>query len=150
MRGGLFMVVNAVGAVVGASLGVQFGHVVNVLLGEAAAVINGGKFCRQWSEAQMLQSADVVAGLCGLTFRMCTGVAFHGFDLWVEFTGLEGQSGNAVLTAIGRNYVNGAERVDLNDGANLAVDRDGLAEGGFRGIHVMFLRVGLTDEKGKV
>jgi hypothetical protein len=58
--------------------------------------------------------------------------------LWVELTGLEGQSGNAIVTAIGRNYVNGAEGVDLNDGANLAVDRDGLADGGFRGIHAVF------------
>jgi hypothetical protein len=38
--------------------------------------------------------------------------------------------------------------VDLNDGANLAVDRDGLAEGGFRGIHVMFLRVVFAERKG--
>jgi hypothetical protein len=56
----------------------------------------------------------------------------------VEFTGLEGQSGNAVLTAIGRDYINGAEGINLNDGANLAVDRDGLADGGFRGIHAVF------------
>jgi len=66
----------------------------------------------------------------------------------VEFTGLKGQSGDAIVTAIGRNYVNGAEGVDLNDGANLAVDRDGLAEGGFRGIHMLFLLVGLLTRNG--
>ena len=67
----------------------------------------------------------------------------------MEFTGLKkGQSGDAILTAIGRNYVYGAERINLNDGANLAVNRDGLADGGFRGIHVMFLLVGLTERKG--
>ena len=66
----------------------------------------------------------------------------------MEFTGLEGQSGNAILTASGRHYVNGAERIDFNNGANLTVDRDGLADGGFRGIHVMFLRVGLLTRKG--
>jgi hypothetical protein len=58
------------------------------------------------------------------------------------FTGLEGQSSNAILTAIGRNYVNGADGINLNDGANLAVDRDGLADGWFRGIHAVF---GFTD-----
>lgn len=57
---------------------------------------------------------------------------------WVEFTGLKGQSGDAIVTTIGRNYVYSAEGVDLNDGANLAVDRDGLADGGFRGIHAVF------------
>ena len=57
--------------------------------------------------------------------------------LWVELTGLKGQSGDAILTAIGRNYVYGAEWINLNDGANLTVDRDGLADGGFRGIHVL-------------
>ena len=67
--------------------------------------------------------------------------------MWVEFTGLKRQSGDAILTTSGRHYVDGAERVNLNDGANLTVDRDGLADGGFRGIHVMFLRVELTDEK---
>ena len=95
----------------------------------------------------VLQSADVVAGLCGLALGVGAGVTFHGWDLWVELTGLEGQSGDAIVTAIGRNYVNGAERINLNDGANLAVDRDGLADGGFRGIHVMFLRVELTERK---
>ena len=59
--------------------------------------------------------------------------------LWVEFTGLEKrQSGDARVTAIGRNYVYGAKRINLNDCANLAVDRDGLADGGFRGIHVIY------------
>ena len=54
-------------------------------------------------------------------------------------TGLKkGQSGDAIVTAIGRNYVNGAEGINLNNGANLAVDRDGLADGGFRGIHAVF------------
>jgi len=52
------------------------------------------------------------------------------------------------VTAIGRNYVNGAEGINLNDGANLAVDRDGLADGGFRGIHMLFLLVGLTEREG--
>jgi len=66
----------------------------------------------------------------------------------VEFTGLKGQSGDAIVTAIGRNYVNGAEGINLNDGANLAVDRDGLADGGFRGIHVMFLRVVFAEREG--
>jgi hypothetical protein len=66
----------------------------------------------------------------------------------VEFTGLEGQSGNAVLTAIGRNYVYGAEGINLNDGANLAVDRNGLADGGFSGIHAV-LRVELTEQERK-
>ena len=70
---------------------------------------------------------------------------------WVELTGLEKrQSGDAILTTSGRNYVDGAERINFNDGANLTVDRDGLADGGFRGIHVMFLRVELTDKKAKV
>ena len=58
--------------------------------------------------------------------------------MWVEFTGLKRQSGDAVVTAIGRNYVDGAERINFNDGANLTVDRDGLADGGFRGIHADF------------
>jgi hypothetical protein len=58
--------------------------------------------------------------------------------MWVEFTGLKRQSGDAVVTAIGRNYVDGAERINFNDGANLTVDRDGLADGGFRGIHAVF------------
>ena len=69
---------------------------------------------------------------------MGAGMTFHGWFLWVEFTGLERQSGDAIVTTIGRNYVNGAEGINLNDGANLAVDRDGLAEGGFRGIHAVF------------
>jgi hypothetical protein len=56
----------------------------------------------------------------------------------VEFTGLKRQSGDAKVTAFGRNYVNGAEGINLNDGANLAVDRDGLADGGFSGIHAEF------------
>jgi hypothetical protein len=73
---------------------------------------------------------------------------FHGWDLWAEFTGLKGQSGDAIVTAIGRNYVNGAEGINLNDGANLAVDRDGLADGRFRGIHVLFLLVELTEREG--
>ena len=68
--------------------------------------------------------------------------------MWVEFTGLKRQSGDAILTTSGRHYVDGAERIDLNDCANLAVDRDGLADGGFRGIHVMFLLVGLLTRKG--
>lgn len=144
---GLFMGGKA--AAVGAGFGVQFGHMVNVLLGEAAAVIDGGKFCRQLGKAAVLQSADVVASLCGLALGVGTGVAFHGF-WFCGLTGLKRQSGDAIVTAIGRNYVYGAEWMDLNDGANLAVDRNGLADGGFRGIHVMFLRVGLTDEKGKV
>ena len=75
------------------------------------------------------------------------GCGFSLWVLWVELTGLKGQSGDAIVTAIGRNYVDGAERMDFNDCANLAVDRDGLADGGFRGIHVMFLRVELTDEE---
>ena len=57
--------------------------------------------------------------------------------MWVEFTGLKRQSGDAILTASGRHYVDGAERINFNDGANLTVDRDGLADGGFRGIHVL-------------
>ena len=57
----------------------------------------------------------------------------------MELTGLKkGQSGDAILTASGRHYVDGAERIDFNDGANLTVDRDGLADGGFRGIHAVF------------
>ena len=68
----------------------------------------------------------------------------------MEFTGLKkGKAGDAIVTAIGRNYVYGAKRIDLNDCANLAVDRDGLADGGFRGIHAVFLLVGLlTREAG--
>jgi hypothetical protein len=96
----------------------------------------------------VLQSADVVASLRGLAFGMGAGVTFHGWDFWVEFTGLEGQSGDAKVTAIGRNYVYGAERINLNDNANLTVDRDGLADGGFSGIHVMFLRVVFAERKG--
>ena len=65
----------------------------------------------------------------------------------MEFTGLKGQSGDAIMTTIGRNYVYSAEGINLNDGANLAVDRNGLADGGFRGIHVLFLRVGLLNER---
>ena len=41
----LFMVVDGL-AIVGASLSVQLGHVVDVLLGEAAAVVDSGNFCR--------------------------------------------------------------------------------------------------------
>ena len=74
-------------AVVVASLSVQFGHVVNVLLGEAAGIIDCGKFCRNLGKAMVLQSADVVAGLCGLAFTVGAGVTFHGWVLWVELTG---------------------------------------------------------------
>ena len=35
----------------------------------------------------VLQSADVVAGLCSLALGMGAGVTFHGWDLWVELTG---------------------------------------------------------------
>ena len=69
--------------------------------------------------------------------------------LWVELTGLKGQSGDAILTTIGCHYVDGAERMDFNDGANLAVDRDGLADGGFRGIHAVFTG-GIADEIGRL
>jgi len=136
MRGGLFMGWKA--AAVGAGFGVKFRHMIDICFGQTAGIINFGKFCRQLGETSVLQAADVVAGLCGLALGVGAGVAFHGWVLWVELTGLEGQSGNAIVTAIGRNYVNGAEGVDLNDGANLAVDRDGLADGGFRGIHAVF------------
>jgi len=81
------MVVNAVGAVVVASLSVQLGHVVNVLLSEAAGIIDCGKFCRNLGKAMVLQSADVVAGLCGLALGVGAGVTFHGWDFWVELTG---------------------------------------------------------------
>ena len=36
---------NAAG--VGSGFGVQFGHMIDILLGEASAVVDGGKFCRQ-------------------------------------------------------------------------------------------------------
>ena len=45
IRGGLFMEVDGL-AIVVSSLGVQLGHVVNVLLGETAAVVDFGNFCR--------------------------------------------------------------------------------------------------------
>ena len=68
----------------------------------------------------------------------------------MELTGLKkGQSGDAIVTAISRNDVHGAETIDFNDGANLAVDRDGLADGGFRGIHAVFTGW-IADEKAKV
>ena len=35
----------------------------------------------------MLQSADVVAGLCGLAFGVGAGAAFNGYVFWVELTG---------------------------------------------------------------
>ena len=70
--------------------------------------------------------------------------------MWVEFTGLKRQSGDAILTTSGRHYVDGAERINFNDRANLTVDRDGLADGRFSRIHVMFLRVVFADEKGRL
>jgi len=72
------MVVNAVGAAVGTGFGVKLGHVVNVLLSEAAGIIDCGKFCRNLGKAMVLQSADVVAGLCSLALAVGAGVAFHG------------------------------------------------------------------------
>jgi len=65
-------------AAVGAGFGVQLGHVVNVLLGEAAGIIDFGKFFRNLGKTMVLQSADVVASLCGLAFGMGTGMTFHG------------------------------------------------------------------------
>ena len=69
--------------------------------------------------------------------------------MWVEFTGLKRQSGDAILTTSGRHYVDGAERINLNDGANLAINRDGLADGGFRGIHAVFTGW-IADKKGRL
>jgi len=66
-------------AVVVASLSVQFGHVVNVLLGQTAGIIDFGKFCRNLGKTMVLQSADVVAGLCGLALAVGAGVTFHGW-----------------------------------------------------------------------
>lgn len=86
MRGGLFMVVDGL-AIMAASLSVEFGHVVNVLLCQAAHIVDGGNFCRQWGEAGVFAAALLVAGLCGLALGVCAGVAFHGWDLWVELTG---------------------------------------------------------------
>ena len=74
------MVVNGL-AIVVTSLGVQFGHVVNVLLSESAAVVDGGNL---GSESCV---AFFVADLCGLAFGVGTGVAFHGWVLWFELTG---------------------------------------------------------------
>ena len=45
IRGGLFMGWKA--AAVGTGFGVQLGHMVDIGLGQAAAVIDFGKFCRQ-------------------------------------------------------------------------------------------------------
>ena len=42
---GLFMG-GTVSAVVGAGFGVEFRHMVNIRLTEAAAVVDGGNFCR--------------------------------------------------------------------------------------------------------
>ena len=81
------MVVNAGGAIVVASLSIQLGHVVDIGLSEAAAVIDGGKFCRNLGKTMVLQSADVVAGLCGLAFTVGTGVAFHGGIFGLNLTG---------------------------------------------------------------
>lgn len=121
----LFMVVNAVGAVVGTGFGVELGHVVDIFFGQTATVVDGGNFCRQWGEAGVGFFALLVAILCSFAVTAC--VAFHGWDLWVEFTGLEGQSGDAILTTSGRHYV----------------------DGGFSGIHAMFLRVELTEREGR-
>ena len=66
-------------AAVGTGFGVKFRHVVNILFGEAAGIIDCGKFCRNLGKAMVLQSADVVAGLCGLALGMGAGVTFHGW-----------------------------------------------------------------------
>ena len=66
-------------AAVGTGFGVKFGHMVDIGLGQAAAVIDFGKFCRNLGKAMVLQSADVVAGLCGLALGVGAGVAFHGW-----------------------------------------------------------------------
>ena len=70
------MVVNGL-TVLGAGFGVQLGEVVNIRLGEAAAVIDGGNLRRQWSEAGVSFFALLVAILCGLAFTVVSGVAFH-------------------------------------------------------------------------
>lgn len=77
IRGGLFMVINAVGAVKRASLSVELGHVVDIGLSEAAAVVDGGNLCRQWGEAGVSFFALFVAGLCGLA--VTASMAFHGW-----------------------------------------------------------------------
>ena len=99
----------------------------------------------------MERSGDALVGVYRRGPVRPRGGCVCGFSwvvLWVELTGLKGQSGDAILTTSGRHYVDGAERINLNDGANLAINRDGLADGGFRGIHVMFLLVGLLTRKG--
>tara|TARA_R110000868_G_scaffold367560_1_gene630558 strand:+ start:256 stop:486 length:231 start_codon:yes stop_codon:yes gene_type:complete len=69
-------------AVVASGFGVELGHMVDVLLSEAAGIIDGGNLCRQWGEAGVSFFALFVAGLCGLA--VASGMAFHG--IW--FCGL--------------------------------------------------------------
>ena len=73
-------------AVVGAPLGVKLREVVNILLSEAASVVNRRDGSVQ-GEASVLRSALLVAGLCSLALGVVSGVAFHGCVLWVELTG---------------------------------------------------------------
>ncbi len=85
MRGGLFMGWKA--AAVGAAFAGDLGHVVDICLGESAAVIDFGKFCRNLGKTMVLQPADVVAGLCGLAFGVGAGMTFHGGFCGPELTG---------------------------------------------------------------
>ena len=70
---------------VGSGLGVEFRHVIDVLFRQPAAVVDCGNLCRQWSEANVLLAASLVADLCGLALDVVSGVAFH---LRVVFYGL--------------------------------------------------------------
>ena len=64
-------------AVVASGLRVEFGHMVDIGLGEAAGIIDFGNLCRQWSVAGVLLAAGFVAVLRGLAFAVVSGVTFH-------------------------------------------------------------------------
>lgn len=57
----------------------------------------------------------------------------------------KGKAGDAIVTAISRNDVHSAETIDFNDGANLAVDRDGLTDNWLLSIHGMGWVTGWID-----
>jgi len=75
MRGGLFMGWKA--AAVGAALAGDLCHMIDICLGQTAAVIDCGN-CGVQGEASVLAAAGLVAGLCSLALGVISGVAFHG------------------------------------------------------------------------
>ena len=80
------MVINAVGAVIGAGFGVQLGHMIDIFFGQTAGVVNR-RDCSVQGVAGVLLAAGFVASLRGLALGIGAGVAFHGWVLWVELTG---------------------------------------------------------------